>query len=289
MLGSMLIDTFASNKEFGVIVTYRDSKAVKFLINKYPKVEFRKLDVEKADLTEIKKAIKGANWVINAIGITKPFIKEDGAFEINRAIEVNSHFPHHLAQAAKDTRAKVIQIATDCVYSGQKGRYVESDIHDAYDVYGKTKSLGEVYADNFFNLRCSIVGPEPEEQKFLLEWFLNQPKKAKVEGFKNHHWNGITTLHFARICRGIIENSIALPHIQHIIPGDSVTKAGLLTIFAKEFRRRDIKIHEKKAGVLVNRTLSTNNEKLNRRLWKMAGYKMPPKISEMIRELAQSI
>ena len=44
---------------------------------------------------------------------------------------------------------KVIQIATDCVFDGLKGNYTEDDKHNAIDVYGKTKSLGEVSADNF--------------------------------------------------------------------------------------------------------------------------------------------
>ena len=147
MLGSMVLDTFASNGEFAVTATYRDHKALRSLKNKYPKVEFRKLNVEKTSLQGILKAIKGADWVVNAIGVTKPYIHDDNTNEIYRAVYVNAVFPHLLAQAAGQTKAKVIQIATDCVYSGQKGRYVETDPHDGLDVYGKTKSLGVQLSD----------------------------------------------------------------------------------------------------------------------------------------------
>ena len=65
--------------------------------------------------------------------------------------------------------ARVLQIATDCVYSGAQGAYVETDLHDALDVYGKTKSLGECQEPNVYHLRCSIIGPEPKDFKFLIE------------------------------------------------------------------------------------------------------------------------
>ena len=49
------------------------------------------------------------------------------------------------------------------------GVYVETDLHDALDVYGKTKSLGECQEPNVYHLRCSIIGPEPKDFKFLIE------------------------------------------------------------------------------------------------------------------------
>jgi dTDP-4-dehydrorhamnose reductase len=86
---------------------------------------------------------KEGDWIINCIGVIKPYCDD-----IPRAIKVNALFPYTLP-------ANTIQIATDCVYSGAKGNYVESDPHDADDIYGKTKSLGE--ATHIKNLRCSIA------------------------------------------------------------------------------------------------------------------------------------
>ena len=82
-----------------------------------------------------------------------------------------------------------MQIATDCVYSGKKGSYNEDDLHDALDVYGKTKSLGEAQSPNLLNIRCSIIGPEQGKHVSLLEWFLTQEPGAKLQGFAHHHWN----------------------------------------------------------------------------------------------------
>ena len=109
-----------------------------------------------ATLLEVNKP----NWIINCIGVIKPHIDEKVPSSIENAIKVNSEFPILLASAAKKIGAKVIQIATDCVYSGFQGSYIESDLHDATDVYGKTKSLGEVPASNVMHLRASIIGPE---------------------------------------------------------------------------------------------------------------------------------
>jgi len=287
MLGSMMLDTFMSSNEFEIIATYRDHKALRLLKNKYLKVEFRRLDVEKTSLKGILKAIKGACWVVNAIGVIKPYIHDDNADEVRRAVLVNAHFPHLLVQAAGSANFKVIQIATDCVFSGQKGQYVEIDPHDGLDVYGKTKSLGEVFADKIYHLRCSIIGPELKRHNSLMDWFLGQPEDARVNGFTNYLWNGVTTLHFARICQGIINRGVSLPHVQHIVPCNIISKAEMLKIIAKEFDRKDVEVYDEQAPTAIDRTLSTDNKKLNRELWRHAGYTNPPTIAKMIRELAR--
>ena len=209
-----------------------------------------------------------ADWIINCIGVIKPYCDD-----IQRAIMVNALFPHKLQQ-------QTIQIATDCVYSGKKGNYVETDPHDPQDVYGKTKSLGE--APHIKNLRCSIIGPEVKNKTSLLEWFLQQ---SSAKGFTNHYWNGITTYHFSLICQGAIKHNIKLPNLQHIVPADKVTKASLLEIIAQAYGK-DIPVERIKAPEAIDRTLSTNNPELNLALWQAAGYKEPPTIARMIQELA---
>src|SRR5260221_1037191 len=281
MLGSMLLDYFVKSNEFDVTATCRSKKKSKLLKNKYPNANFHLLDVEKANLKSILKVIEDAEWIVNAIGVTKPYIHDDDSKEIDRAILVNAHFPYLIAEAARRTKAKVLQVATDCVYSGQKGRYIETDAHEALDVYGKTKSLGEVRGDNIYHLRCSIIGPELKGHNSLMDWFLVQSNDSEVNGYINHIWNGITTFHFAKICQGIIKNETTLPHIQHVIPGNNMNKADLLKSFAKKFKRHDIVINRIEAPNMIDRTLSTNNKKLNSELWQLAGYNTPPTIQKM--------
>lgn len=221
-------------------------------------------DASSPDLVLLAKS----KWVINCIGVIKPY-----SDDVLNTIIVNSVFPHVLPP-------NTIQIATDCVYSGKKGNYVESDPHDALDVYGKTKSLGE--AAHIKNLRCSIIGPEVKNHVSLLDWFL---KQEKANGYTNHLWNGITTYHFSKIIQGAVRESIELPHLQHIVPADKVTKAELLRLIAKAYKK-DIPVTDVEAPEAVDRTLATNNPELNNKLWKAAGYSKPPTIKQMITELA---
>lgn len=283
MLGSMVLDVFSRDKDFKLIATVRNKKEIE-QFKKYKNVEFRELDVALADVDTLKKAIKGADWVVNAIGIIKPYIHDDNALEVERATRINALFPHLLVKAAG--RAKIIQIATDCVYSGEKGKYKESDLHDPLDVYGKTKSIGEAYVENIYHLRCSIIGPELTGHFSLMDWFLNQEPNAKVNGYKNHFWNGVTTLHFAKLCIGIIKKDIKIKHLQHIIPSDKLAKSEILKCFAKEFNRQDVAINPVNAKEAIDRTLMSENAKMNEKIWRAAGYKEIPTIRQMIRELA---
>ncbi len=284
MLGSMVLDVFSKANDYELLATVRAEKLVTDGRMRYPKIDWRRLDVENAEVEEIKKALGDVDYVINAIGVTKPFIHDDNPDETQRALKVNSIFPHRLGRAVN---GQVLQIATDCVFSGAKGHYVESDKHDAYDVYGKTKSLGEAHLPNVHHLRCSIVGPETKGYAFLLEWFIRQPKNAKVNGFTNHQWNGVTTLHFAKVCMGVIERNISLGHLQHVIPSGAISKADMLQCFAKEYGRGDITINRTDAPTIIDRTLSTTNEKLNQTIWVAAGYSKRPTVPEMIAELAK--
>ncbi len=286
MLGAITLDYLVGTGDFELFATHRNVGGDATLKQQYPNVTFRTLDAEKLDGDEIAAAIAGTEWVVNAIGIIKPYIHDDNPEEVERAIRVNALFPHLLAKAAQKNGSKVIQIATDCVYSGEKGKYVESDLHDALDVYGKSKSLGEAYLDSSYHLRGSIIGPETKAHLSLLDWFLGQPENASLNGFTNHQWNGVTTLHFAKLCHGIITNGIALPHLQHVVPGNLITKANLLRSFAKEFGREDIVINDTEAPKVIDRTLSTDNGELNAQLWKAAGYSQPPTIEQMVAELA---
>lgn len=289
MLGSITLDSYMQTGGFDVIATYRNEDEAKPFMKKYPSVDFRILDAEEQSIDAIAKAIEGADWVVNSIGIIKPYIHDDNAVEVERAIRVNGLFPHLLAKAAAQVGAKVIQIATDCVYSGIKGSYVEDDLHDATDVYGKSKSLGEAYFENIVHIRCSIIGPERKAHMSLMDWFLGNPQGAELNGFTNHQWNGVTTLQFAKLSQGIIKEDITFDHLQHIVPGNLITKANLLKAFAKEFNREDIKVNEVEAPKVIDRTVSTNDTEMNDRLWAAAGYDTPPTIEAMVKELAQFI
>jgi dTDP-4-dehydrorhamnose reductase len=281
MLGSMVADALARDPDLKVTATLRRDALLDRCRELAPDITWQHLSPV---IDDALSPLSDFEWIINAIGITKPLIRDDNPVEIEQAIRINALLPHAISRQAG--RARCLQIATDCVFSGQKGRYVESDPHDALDGYGKTKSLGEAWQANMHHLRCSIIGPEPKEGKFLQHWFLGQPQGATIQGFTNHLWNGLTTTHFARICQGIIKQGLTLPRVQHVIPAADISKFELLRRFAVVYGREDINIQPTEAPVLVDRTLRTENESVNLALWNAAGYPSPPTVQQMLAELA---
>jgi dTDP-4-dehydrorhamnose reductase len=287
MLGSTVFRYFEHDRSLKLIATVRNDQTAATMSALFKHVDWRVFDVQTASVSQIAETLQGAEWIINNIGVIKPYIHDNNPEEIEQAILINSLFPCRLSEAARLNQASVLQIATDCVYSGRRGNYGESDPHDALDVYGKSKSLGETQVPSIHHLRCSIIGPEEKSFLSLLEWFRRQPQNASLNGFTNHHWNGVTTLHFAKICLGIIANNVSLTTLQHIVPSDIVTKAELLKIFAKNCRRSDLKIRDIAADSKSDRTLKTEHEALHQSLWSAATYPTPPSISQMVQEMVE--
>ncbi len=259
MLGSMMF-RYLNKQGFLVAGTVRNKK----FIPKKSTTPIFDFDAEKAVLDERVFKKWKPTYVINCIGIIKPYCKDDDPLGVLRAIRVNALFPHLLAQLGERYGFRTIQIATDCVYSGTKGGYVETDLHDALDVYGKTKSLGEVHRGKFLNIRTSIIGPEEKGKLSLLEWFLSQPKGSSIKGFAHHRWNGVTVLQFAELVAGIINRGaqhfdtlVATSFVHHFVPNKPVDKYELMHIFNEVFKRDLVIDRVDTIGPPVDRTLHT--------------------------------
>jgi dTDP-4-dehydrorhamnose reductase len=229
---------------------------------------------------------EGISHVVNCIGLIKQLISESDTQSVLQAIKVNSKFPRELEKLSLEHNFKIIQIATDCVYSGERGAYSEDDPHSPIDVYGMTKSLGEVLGPKVMTLRCSIVGPEIAGNNSLLSWFLSQSMNEKLNGFSNHIWNGLTSLHFSKIVAGIIKSDSFKSGRFHLVPANFESKGKLLELFAQYFLRPDLRISYIHVPKSVNRTLMTRMPLNNIELWNVAGYNEPPSIEQMIAELA---
>jgi dTDP-4-dehydrorhamnose reductase len=282
MLGSQVLRALQESKNFKIYATYKDNKKIsilKNLIKIKSNVTFIKFNVGLFNKIKLSKF----SYIVNCIGIIKPYINEKNQSSILEAIKVNSLFPHQLITNGK--KVKVFQIATDCVFDGSKGNYVEIDVHNPLDVYGKTKSLGELKCSNFFNIRCSIIGPELDGHKSLLDWFKFLPLNSKIKGFKNHDWNGITTYAFGKIIYGLIKSNLKIPQTIHLVPKNSINKFNLLKIFKRLFLRNDIFISPINSKDKINRTLKTTYTDLNKKIWKSAGYKDIPTLEYLIKEI----
>lgn len=99
---------------------------------------------------------------------------------------------------------RVIYFSIDCVFSGRHGGYVEEDLSDAEDLYGKTKFLGDVASANALTLRTSVICRELTEHRLLLDWFLAQDHKT-VRGYRRVINSGVTTSYLAELVASIIQ------------------------------------------------------------------------------------
>lgn len=150
--------------------------------------------------------------IINSAGVTIRRAKETS---LNQIKFTNSLLPNILNAWSEKNNCRLIHFSTDCVFSGKKGNYKDNDITDALDVYGKTKSLGEVSSNYTLTLRCSMIGFELYNKTELLEWvFKNQNKK--INGFSNVIYSGITTSLMSRIVIKIINDFPNLSGIYNI-------------------------------------------------------------------------
>ncbi len=226
------------------------------------------------------------DFVINAVGLIKQHINDNDQSDITAAYKVNSDLPGELNEFAKHTSTPIIQIGTDCVYSGLSGNYSENSEFDCSDIYGLSKVSGEAKSKSLMTIRCSIIGHEKKPPVSLMDWFLSQSKSALVSGYTNHFWNGLTTLSFARVVEGIIRQNRFSPGVVHLVPRDQISKFDLLHILAKEFGRDDIDIRSFETEFSINRTLTTLFPDKNAQFWLNAGYSKVPSVREMIEEYA---
>jgi len=192
------------------------------------------LDIK--DKNEVDKTIEKIqpHFIINCIGILISGSNND----YENAIYINAYLPHYLKQIANKIDAKLIHISTDCVFSGEKGKYTETDEKDGKDIYSKTKAMGEIIDEKHLTLRTSIIGPELKENgEGLFHWFMNQ--SGTINGFTKAIWSGVTTLELSRAIQWAIENDIN--GLYHVTNNDSINKYDLLNLF-KKYTKKKIEI-----------------------------------------------
>lgn len=230
MLGHKLIQILKSDFEVFSVIRSNYKKFEKFGITP-PKKVFGPVDVE--DFEAIENIIKKSepDFVINAVGVIKQVKDSKDTF---LTININSIFPRRLAAVAPEYGFRLINISTDCVFSGKKGNYNEKDLSDAEDLYGKSKYLGEVSGKNCLTVRTSIIGRELFSAHSLIEWFLSN-RGGKIKGFKNAIYTGFPTIVFAEIISGIIKDHPEMEGLYHV-SSEPINKYQLLKLVNKEFK-----------------------------------------------------
>lgn len=169
------------------------------------------LDVENiAQLSAFFDTLE-TDFVVNCVGLlVKPCSDRP-----DLAALINSWLPHYIEHRLSTTAARLIHLSTDCVFNGARGDYTETDIHTEMNVYGRSKSLGEVNNTKDITFRMSIIGPELKNGTGLLHWITSNTAN-ELPGWTNAWWNGITTLELAR-CINLYINNPKISGIYHLV------------------------------------------------------------------------
>jgi dTDP-4-dehydrorhamnose reductase len=191
--------------------------------------------IDRIDATldlDLERALRVArpDVVFNCVGIVKQ--RRDAGSAVG-TITVNSLLPHRLAAQCAAVGARLIHLSTDCVFSGSRGAYSESDSPDARDLYGRSKLLGEVNGDGCLTIRTSMVGREIGSTRGLIEWFLSH-RGEPVPGFTRARFSGLTTLELSRVLADVAQHHRELHGVWHLA-AEPISKYDLLTMVNEHF------------------------------------------------------
>ena len=213
-------------------------------------------DIDAANITkeQLNSIFSTKGIIINCMGV----INSRNAISNLEFVQVNSVFPHLLANMCEKTGNKLIHPTTDCFADGLDGNYDESFVSNAKDIYGITKSLGE--PENATVIRTSIIGEEINNSRSLIEW-VKANKNKEVLGYTNHIWNGITCLQFAKICKYIIDEKLFWRGVKHIYSPEPITKYELIKLISKIYDLNlSVKAHE--TDVACDRSLTSIKDEI---------------------------
>ena len=189
--------------------------------------------------------LRDRDKIVGVLKALKPDVIINCAGLLNRTpcsqadlIFINSFLPHFLVENTDPDSTRIIQISTDCVFSGKKGFYSEYDEPDATDPYGKSKAIGELNDRRNLTIRTSIIGPEINTDGVgLLHWFLNSP--LKISGYQSVYWNGVTTLELAKAIKKYI--SFPCAGTTHLVGPHVISKLELLETMNRVFYHKNRK------------------------------------------------
>ena len=210
--------------------------------------------------------------VINCIGITK---HSKDIKDRYKTIMINSLLPWKLKNLSDIYNFRFIHISTDCVFNGRKGNYLETDINDENDFYGKSKSLGEISdVTNCVTVRTSTIGHEKINKYGLLEWFLSQ---TSCKGFTKAIFSGLPTIVLIQIIKEHIlmnKNLFGLFHIGAI----PIAKYDLLKLINH--------VYERKINIIADDTIEINRSLNSDKFKSITDFKVPswPELIKIMKE-----
>ena len=268
MLGSAVFKYIASHTSHSVFGTMRGKGGAKYFDERYAGSFYSDVDV--LDYEALVGVFEQArpDIVINCVGLIKQLAQAKDPLS---TLPLNSMLPHRLSKLCALTGARLVHISTDCVFTGEKGMYLESDISDAVDLYGKSKFIGEIQDQpHAITLRTSIIGHELASNASLVDWFLSQ--EGAVKGFTKAIFSGVPTSELARIISDLVIPHPELSGLYHV-SAEPIDKFTLLNEIAK--------IYEKKIDIVPDDHLAIDRSLDSTRFRQAVGY-VPPAWPDLI-------
>ena len=247
MLGNAMFRVFAEVADNVVFGSVRSESARRHFPDTLKENILCGVDVENQDALARLFGTVQPDLVINCVGLVKQLAESDDPV---LTIPINSLLPHRLAALCRVAGARLVHVSTDCVFSGNKGAYVESDFADADDLYGRTKLLGEVDYPHAITVRTSIIGHELAGSRSLINWFLAQ--EGKIRGYTRAIFSGLPTVVLAGLVRDVIVPRPELHGLYHVA-AQPISKFDLLRLVADVYGKRiDIEPSE---ALVIDRSL----------------------------------
>ena len=273
MLGNAVLRTFADDPRFDVVGTARSDSVRRLLPVPLCNLVLTGVDAEQYDSLVAAFAHVRPDVAINCIGLIKQLSSANDPLS---ALPINAMLPHRLARLCAINGARLVHVSTDCVFDGEKGMYLESDRADAFDLYGRSKLLGEVDYDNALTLRTSIIGHELNSANALIEWFLSQ--QGAVKGFRNAVFSGLPTAELARVIKEYVLPRPELRGLYHV-SAEPIAKYDLLKLVAN--------VYGKQIEIIPDDTLNIDRSLNSDRFRRETGYE-PASWPDLINFMHQS-
>lgn len=226
MLGNAMIRVLSENTAWQVHGTVRAESSKRLFRADIAERLLSGVDVEHYDSLLHAFIRVRPDVVINCVGLIKQLADAEDPLQ---AIPINALLPHRLSSLCELSGARLVHMSTDCIFSGDKGGYRESDPSDAQDLYGRSKFLGEVAYPHTVTLRTSIIGHELQSAHGLVGWFLSQQECCN--GFTRAIFSGMPTVVLAQIVRDVVIPRNDLYGVYHVA-AQPISKFDLLKLIA---------------------------------------------------------
>ncbi|MEB0043725.1 SDR family oxidoreductase, partial [Pseudomonas sp. MH10] len=248
MLGSVAYKAFCDDSKYEVWGTLRNPSGLKYFAEGIRKNLLSGVDVADFDsIVSVFSKIK-PDIVMNCIGLIKQLADSKDPLS---ALPINAMLPHRLSKLCQLGNARLIHISTDCVFSGRKGGYEESDVSDAEDLYGKSKYIGELHNETHaITLRTSIIGHELSSSYSLVDWFLSQ--EGELKGFSKAIFSGLPVAELVNVIKDIVIPNTSLHGLYHV-SAKPISKFCLLKLIADVYEKKISIIED--SSLIIDRSL----------------------------------